>query len=63
MRAQRMKEALADLERVLEFEPTSGMALYNRGRTYRSLGRAAEAERDLRASCKGGFGPACAALR
>jgi len=63
MRAQRMKEALADLERVLEFEPASGMALYNRGRIYLSLGRVEEALRDLRASCKGGFSPACAALR
>ena len=63
MRAQRMEEALADLERVLKYEPASAMALYNRGRIYRSLGRAAESEHDLNASCKTGFGPACAALR
>jgi len=63
MRASRMEEALADVERVLRFEPASGIALYNRGRIFRSLGRHAESERDLRASCKSGFRPVCATLR
>lgn len=63
MRARRMDAALADLERVLEFEPASQLALYNRGRIYRALGRIAESEKDLRASCQSGLAPACAMLR
>jgi Flp pilus assembly protein TadD len=62
-RAQRMPEALADLNEILKFEPANGIALYNRGMVYRETGRAPEAGRDLRASCDGGFAPACAELR
>ncbi len=63
VRERRLKEALTDLDTVLRFEPTSGVALYYRGRVYHELGRVAEFEQDVRASCKAGFGPACAALR
>ena len=63
VRERRLKEALADLDAVLRFEPTSGIALYYRGRVYHELGRVREFEQDVRASCKAGFDPACAALR
>jgi tetratricopeptide (TPR) repeat protein len=63
LRASRLDRALADVEGVLRFEPASAIALYNRGRIYRGLGRAAESERDLRASCKAGLRAACDALR
>jgi hypothetical protein len=62
-RAQRMPDALADLNEILKLEPANGIALYNRGMVYRETGSAAEAGRDLRASCDGGFAPACAELR
>lgn len=63
IRARRWEAALADVGDVLKYEPTSPAALYNRGRIYRELGRAAESERDLRASCRAGLAPACATLR
>jgi tetratricopeptide (TPR) repeat protein len=63
VRERRLKEALADLDMVLKFEPTSGIALYYRGRVYHELGRVREFEQDVRASCRAGFKPACAALR
>ena len=63
LRAGRLEEALADVERVLRFDPASPIALYNRGRIYLGLGRHAESARDLRAACKSGLQPACAALR
>jgi len=63
VRERRLKEALADLDMVLRFEPTSGIALYYRARVYHELGRVREFEQDVRASCKAGFSPACAALR
>ena len=62
-RAKRTTDALADLDEALRLEPGSGIALYNRGLVYRDAGRAGEAGRDLRASCDGGFNPACAELR
>jgi len=63
VRERRPKEALADLDMVLKFEPTSGIALYYRARVNHELGHVKEFEQDVRASCKAGFGPACAALR
>jgi len=62
VRERRLKEALADLDTVIRYEPASGIALYYRGRVYHELGRVREFEQDVRASCKVGFGPACAAL-
>ena len=62
VRERRLKEALADLDTVIRYEPASGIALYYRGRVYHELGRVREFEQDVRASCKAGFGPACAAL-
>jgi Tfp pilus assembly protein PilF len=62
-RAQRMEDALADLDEALKLEPASGIALYNRGLVYRESARSAQAGRDLRSSCDGGFAPACAELR
>ena len=58
-RAQHMNDALADLDKVLGYESTNEIALYNRGMVYRSLGRAEQATKDLQASCRRGFAPAC----
>ena len=63
VRERRLKEALADLDMVLKFDPASGLALYYRARVYHELGRVREFEQDVRASCRAGFAPACAALR
>ncbi|MBI3043901.1 MAG: tetratricopeptide repeat protein [Betaproteobacteria bacterium] len=62
-RKRRLQDALADLNKILGFEPNHAITLYNRGMVYRDLGRPADSDQDLRASCRIGFSPACAQFR
>ena len=54
--------ALESCDAALRLAPAHPTALSNRGLIYRGLGRTAEAERDLRESCRTGFKPACPGL-
>lgn len=62
-RKKRLQEALSDLNTILNFEPEHAITLYNRSMVYRNLGRTAESGQDMLASCRNGYGPACARLQ